>query len=104
MTKETKETKAAPAPVSGNPALVEFPRDTWGFTSDLRKAGLLAASAVRGSQEKQDLLLATLRVIAQHSLARFDGDAEAVQVRLAEIAERDSLVLHRQYGRVAPTE
>ncbi|WP_156164421.1 hypothetical protein [Bradyrhizobium sp. LTSP885] len=102
MSKEKTETKAeapaAPA-VSANPALVEFPRDTWGFTSELRKIGLLAASDVRGNKEKQDLYLATLRVLAQHSLARFNRDAADLLAQIAEIEERDASLTRRQFGR-----
>ena len=63
-----------PAGVSANAAHVEFPRDVWGFTTELRKAGLQAAGRVRGDQSKQELLLQTLSIIAQHALARFPED------------------------------
>jgi hypothetical protein len=83
--------------ISANPALVEFPRDQWGMTSELRKAGIRAASAVRGNPEKQALLIATLRVIAQHAAARVGADASALVDRGARIAARES----SQYQRVA---
>ena len=72
MSDETETPQAAPAPVSSNPALVEFPTDPWGMTAELRKAGLRAASSLRGSEEKQAIFLATLRVLAQHALARLE--------------------------------
>lgn len=102
-----KETKAAAAvaptapvaptetPVSTNPAMVEFPRDVWGMTTELRKAGLRAASAVRGNAEKHKLFLATLRVLAQHSAARLNSDAEGTAAHAAKIAARAASAYQR---------
>lgn len=73
-------------PVSSNPALVEFPRDTWGFTTALRKYGLLVAGAIRGDDQKLTIFLQTLAVLAQHAQARIEGDKEAKRVRLEELA------------------
>jgi hypothetical protein len=92
-----KDTKAVEATVSANPALVEFPRDEWGMTSELRKAGLRCASSVRGNKEKQSLFVATLRVLAQHSAARVNSDAADVAAHAAEIEARDA----SQFRRVA---
>lgn len=72
--------------VSANPAQVEFPRDTWGFTTQLRKYGLLVAGAIRGDEEKLTLYIQTLAILAQHAQARIEGDKQAREVRLAEIA------------------
>lgn len=81
--------------VSGNPAFVEFPRDEWGFTSELRAVGLRAASAVNGNADKHALLVATLRVLAQHAQARLNGDADALQALGEQIAKRDASTFHR---------
>lgn len=62
--------------VAANPAKVEFPRDTWGFTSELKKAALKAASSVNGQEDKQQLLLDTLSVIVKHVIARLPKDRE----------------------------
>lgn len=72
--------------VSPNPALVEFPRDTWGFTTALRKYGLLVAGAIRGDDEKLALYIQTLGILAQHATARIEGDKLARAVKLAELA------------------
>ena len=85
----------ATSAVSTNPALVEFPRDEWGFTSDLRKAGLQAASSVRGNPEKQALFVATLRVLAQHAAARLKGDAAELKARGEEIEARNASAYQR---------
>ncbi|QIG68325.1 hypothetical protein EVB84_050 [Rhizobium phage RHph_Y48] len=72
--------------VSSNPAQVEFPRDTWGFTTALRKYGLLVAGAIRGDEAKLDLFIQTLGILAQHAQARIESDKAARAARLAEIA------------------
>jgi hypothetical protein len=79
--------------------MVEFPRDEWGFTSELRAAGLRAASAVRGNDAKQALFVATLRVLAQHAAARFEGDAAAIVAQGKEIEARNASALHRVASR-----
>lgn len=97
MTTETKETKK----VSSNPAKVEFPRDPWGFTTELRKAGLQAASGVRGDVDKNALFLQTLRILAQHAQSRLNSDAAAVVARGAVIAERNANPYRKQPGKAA---
>lgn len=62
--------------VESNPAKVEFPRDTWGFTSALKKVALDAASNVKGQEDKQTLLLAVLDVLKAHVIARYSVDIE----------------------------
>lgn len=79
----------ATAPVNSNPALVEFPTDPWGFTSELRKAGLRSAARVKGDPEKQALFLATLRTLALHSQARVADDKAALDLRAKEIQEQN---------------
>jgi hypothetical protein len=74
------------ADVSSNPALVEFPRDVWGFTTALRKYGLLVAGAIRGDDEKLKIYIQTLAILAQHAQARIDGDKAARATRLADLA------------------
>ena len=68
--------------VSSNPALVEWPRDEWGTLANLRKELLLAASNIRGQNDKHELYLKTLTTAAQHALARFADDKAAVQREL----------------------
>ncbi|MGX9389616.1 hypothetical protein ACWX0O_01700 [Nitrobacteraceae bacterium UC4449_H16] len=89
--------------VSANPALVEFPRDLWGMTAELRKAGLRAAGSVRGNPEKQALFVATLRVLAQHSAARVRADADALIERGEKIAAREASAFQRVASRGVPT-
>lgn len=70
--------------VSANPAQVEFPRDEWGFTTNLRKYGLQVAGAIRGDEQKLTLYIQTLGILAQHAQARIDGDKAERAIRLEQ--------------------
>lgn len=83
----SEDTEAPVNPVSANPAQVEWPTDQWGMTAELRKSGLRAAGSCRGNQEKLDLFLATLRVLAQHALARLESDRAELADQLAALDE-----------------
>jgi hypothetical protein len=100
MATEKKAASAVPA----NPALVEFPRDEWGFTTELRKVGLQAAQRVRGNDEKHKLFIDTIKILAQHAIARLEGDAAALVAEIEAIAERDASALHRQFGTAKAVE
>ncbi len=104
---DTDALRALIKSVDTNPVNVKFPRDRWGFTSQVRKIGLGAASAVKGSKEKHDLLIATLAVLAAHIRARFDGDCDRAAARLVAIAAAAEQRGPRQRiaaDPVAPTE
>jgi uncharacterized protein YPO0396 len=92
MTEKTK--------TSGNPALVEWPRDEWGNLSALRQALLTAAATVRGNDEKLKVFLQTLGVAAQHSQARFVDDKKALQAAIDEEEARIARInsTGRKYG------
>lgn len=77
--------------VSSNPALVEFPRDQWGFTTELRKYGLRVAGAIRGDEAKFQLFLETLTVLAKHAQARLEGDKADRLERVARLANSGRL-------------
>lgn len=95
MSEDTPE--AAPT-VSANAANVEFPTDTWGFTRELRKAGLKAAAGTRGDPEKMAVFITTLRTLALHAQARISSDQRDRDERLARIAARSE----RVYGTGVP--
>lgn len=80
--------------VSANAALVEWPRDEWGSLSNLRKELLLAASNIRGQDDKQEVFLNTLKTAAMHALARFSADKAA----LAAEVEYENTRIARQNG------
>ncbi|QWY83443.1 hypothetical protein [Rhizobium phage RHph_X3_9] len=80
-------TEVATPTVSSNPAQVEFPRDEWGFTSNLRKYGLLVAGAIRGDDAKLALYIQTLGILAQHAQARLPADKIERERRLEALAQ-----------------
>lgn len=65
-----------------NPAQLEFPTDKWGFTSEIKKSVLKAASTIRGSQDKHDLVIAILAVLIQHIKLRQNPDRELQSERI----------------------
>lgn len=71
--------RALAAKAAVNPALVEFPADPWGFTTELRKAGLKAASNVTGQKDKNVILLGTLMVLMGHVKNRYLLDQAAFE-------------------------
>ncbi|QOE32113.1 hypothetical protein CPT_Palo_054 [Rhizobium phage Palo] len=73
--------------VSANPAQIVWPTDTWGITSDLRKALMRAAGSVQGVPEKHELFVATLMVGLAHIKARRDRDVGNREKRVAEIKQ-----------------
>jgi hypothetical protein len=83
-----------------NPAKIVFPTDVWGFTSPLRKAALLAASGVKGQQDKHDLLIATIDVLRNHIVKRKAVDAtdKAARQVWRQTQEDELLVRTRQHG------
>ena len=93
------EEKTEAPKVSTNPALVEFPRDEWGFTSELRAAGLRAASAVNGNNDKQAVFMGTLRTLALHATARLEPDAAALVKHGEQIAAREASAYQRVASR-----
>lgn len=100
MKDEAQLAPAVPA-VSANPAAVEFPRDQYGFTSDLRAIGLSAAGRVLLSQDKLDVYLETLEILAKHGVARFEKNTAAAK---AEAAERVRAEQDRAAAEVAARE
>lgn len=81
--------------VETNPAKVEFPRDIWGFTSGLKKAAMLAASEIKGQQDKHELFVAVLDVLKAHVEARLDVDRTFKQT----LAEQKAKLMHDRHQR-----
>jgi hypothetical protein len=102
--KPVKEKKpAAPAApvISANPAKVEWPTDQWGFTRELRAAGLKAAQGVRGDEQKLAIFMETIRVLVMHMKARMPVDVEHRAVVL-ERREQIAKATARVYGNPSP--
>lgn len=71
--------------VTTNPATLQFPQDSYGFTSEVRKVVLRAASNVKGQDDKHELLINTLAILITHIKLRKDADKAFEQKRLDEI-------------------
>lgn len=57
--------------VSSNPNAVEFERDQYGITSNLKREGLRAAGRVAGDEQKLRTLVKALEVLREHAIARY---------------------------------
>jgi len=99
-----EQIKALIAKTGPNPALLEFPTDTWGFTSGVRKEVLKAASSVRGQDDKHLLLIGTLQVLLAHIKARYEPDkaARADEVAFREAQATDRVNRNRVVATPAP--
>ena len=76
-----------PANVTANPVALDFPTDTNGLISALRKAGLATAQKVY-SQDQYDLVVFTLKLLILHTKAVYERNAADVQAVLAENAKQ----------------
>jgi hypothetical protein len=94
------EMKRLMAAVSHNPAQVEFPQDAWGMTSELRKVALRTAAAIRGDENKLQIFLGSLQIIAGHAKARMQADKDYIAERLA--AAQVLAGKERVYGNPVP--
>ena len=87
------------ATVGTNPAKLQFPTDKWGFTTKLKKEILLAASNVRGQDDKHDLLIGTLAILITHIKARKDSDRDIqAKARAEKIAAAEERKPREQYS------
>ena len=73
--------------VTANPAKVEFPRDIWGATTELRKAGLKCAGKINHDPNKLTVYLQTLAILAGHAQARHERAKAAREAQLNSIEE-----------------
>lgn len=79
--------------VATNVALLQFPRDPFGFTSAFKKEFLKAASTIRGQDDKHEIILNTLAILTAHVKARKSGDLVS---RAAIHAQRDAITAEAQ--------
>lgn len=74
-----------------NPALIEWPTDLFGITSEFRKAVLALGQRVAGHEDKKAVVDATLLVAVQYLEAKFAQDNDAlVAFRVAAQAELEA--------------
>lgn len=79
----SKPTTVKPTAEATNSAALEWPQDTYGFTSMLRKEGARAAGRIKGDPEKLNTYLQTLQVLGEHAQAKM---AAQVEQNAADIA------------------
>jgi hypothetical protein len=90
--------QALAASANPNPALLQFPQDTWGFTTELRKVGTRVASNIRGQEDKHLVYMGTLMVLMAHARARLPVDATARMQQIREVSE--TMAESERYTRV----
>ena len=90
-------TEQVKAGVSGNSALVEWPRDEWAIMTEAKAALLESARRVRGNDEKFAVFQATLVTALKHAQARLKDDKEALVLALAD---EEAAIERRNRGRV----
>lgn len=72
------ETETAPE-ISGNFALLVFPTDKWGLTTDLKAASRHLSGRICGSEDKYQLVIDTLNLLIRHIDARYQEDSERLK-------------------------
>lgn len=63
--------------VPANPALLDWPADTYGATSSLKREIVSTAGAMNGQADKKEVILAVLRIAIEHVEARFTAQVES---------------------------
>jgi len=114
MTENVKENTKKPLTVvqqlmqdvSDNPMQIKWPRDTWGTTTELKKAVIYAASTVRGNADKHDLLLNTLAVAIAHIQKRRAKDVRARELsrKGLQAAKEDRIPRQRVSAHARPAQ
>lgn len=88
MAKEPTTVTRVPNGDTANQSLVVFPLDATGFTSMFRKEGVRAIGRMSASDDKFEVFVQTLRVLAAHAKAKLEAQKGA---RVASIALSDEL-------------
>ncbi len=88
MTITNEELKSLMANVSNIAANVKFPRDPWGFTSELKQE-LVKIAHKANTPEKSALLVGTLMVALAHVQKRKEKDQKTKADRLTLIQKQE---------------
>jgi hypothetical protein len=99
---------AAKQSVSGNPSEVVWPKDPFGVASALKAGGLASAERIRGHEDKYKVVMATLKVLAAHTKARYEKAAKQKLVVAEDLEkarlERDSRERNSGSGQAPDSE
>jgi hypothetical protein len=100
--------KKATKEVSANPMLVEFPRDPYQSTQQLRSVGLKASARVGTQKDKLKLYIETLDVLKAHAIAAFKKrqglEKETQEAAIARAAEEQRINEERTAARIKQLE
>jgi len=96
MAEDNAKVAEAPTKVSTNPLAVEFATDPMGLMVQTKAAVLALGDRIGNSDESLELALSTLTVLAQHLIARHEGEVKAVKAEIQlrhdrEVAKRKRL-------------
>ena len=81
---------AAGNSVSANPALIVYPTDVWGMTTDLKAAVKFLAARVCGCPEKYKVVQDTLTIALEHMRVRYEEDKARLEADVAEQKEDEN--------------
>ena len=81
-----------PAPISANPAAIQWPRDEYAGTSALRAEIITAVQRIRGNDARMQVFMDTMIVGIKHAQARLESDKNRVALAL----ERENEAIARR--------
>jgi len=70
--------------IPSNPAKIDWPTDRVGMTSRLKREGCRAIGRMNADKENLDVVMAVLRILAQHAQDKF---AEQVDIKAGNLAK-----------------
>ena len=88
---EGKRTAEQTRPSDGNtsnPRKIQWPLDTFGFTTLLRKEGVRAIGRIKGHEQKYRIFAETLQTLASHAKAKYAGQQASTEIALARVEAR----------------
>lgn len=82
--------KQAKVKMDANPTKIAWPTDKWGFTRELRKAVLSAASKLNGDADKKKLLDATIEVAIEFLEVNYESGKRERKRKLEKMAAKEA--------------
>jgi hypothetical protein len=89
-----------------NSAMLVFPTDTQGITTEMRSSLIRAASRIGKDEKNMDLFMDTLDILVKHVEARFkqNGSTEPLKRReVGKVQEEETVPLEASVGPNKPT-
>lgn len=79
-----------------NPRKIEWPVDTFGISSMLKKEGVRAAGRIKGDEAKLKTFLNVLKALGEHAKAKFADDRKVAEARIEAVEARDAALTERK--------